>query len=117
MSNEPMVVVNGEKYTIEQAIEMGILKRDVGSTTVNSSEEHEIEIIVDEETKSFRLQVNGGEGQDIPRELIVDAFQVSFKGVKTIVEDDGVDYETLIYLAKEMKMIWPLTGSFFMPKK
>ncbi|MCY0092185.1 MULTISPECIES: hypothetical protein [Bacillus amyloliquefaciens group] len=62
--------------------------------------------IVDEDTKSFRLQVNDGDPVDIPKSMLIDIFEVSaFRSIANIIEEDGVDDDILEDLAKSLKLI------------
>ncbi|MCY7911217.1 hypothetical protein MOB65_20385 [Bacillus inaquosorum] len=102
-----MVTINGKKYSFDEAERMGLLPKKQENTESSSSvTENNIEIIVDEDTKSFRLQVNDGDPVDIPKSLLIDIFELSgFRGIANIIEEDGVDDDILEDLAKSLKLI------------
>ncbi len=102
-----IVTINGKKYSLDEAEEMGLLPKKQEHTELSSSAtEKDIEIIVDEDTKSFRLQVNDGDPVDIPKSMLIDIFEVSgFRSIANIIEEDGVDDDILEDLAKSLKLI------------
>ncbi|KDN90461.1 hypothetical protein MF621_004027 (plasmid) [Bacillus velezensis] len=102
-----MVTINGKQYSLDEAEKLGLLpKKQEDKGQGNNIIENDIEIIIDEDTKSFRLQVNDGEPVDIPRGLLIDVFEVSgFRGIVNIIEEDGVDDHILEDLARSLKII------------
>ncbi|WPS85649.1 hypothetical protein SMD22_00895 (plasmid) [Brevibacillus halotolerans] len=104
--SDPFVSYDGKRYSIEEAIELGLIPELQNAKKDCKEEEYDIEIIVDEETMSFRLQIDEKEALDIPKELLIDVFQISgFRGIREIVEEEGVDYDILLDIAKAMKLL------------
>ncbi|QPK89780.1 hypothetical protein IEN91_04885 [Bacillus velezensis] len=104
--SEITVTINGNKYSLDEAEKMGLLPKKQADTEVKDTDENDIEIIVDEDTKSFRLQVNDGEPVDIPKSVLIDIFEVSgFRSIANIIEEDGVDDDILEDLAKSLKLV------------
>lgn len=99
------VTVNGVKYSLGEAEKLGLLPKKQNNEYV-SANENEIEIIVDEDTKSFSLQVNDNDPADIPKEMLIDIFEVSgFRSIVNIIEEDGVDDDILEDLAKSLDLL------------
>lgn len=104
--SEIFVTIGDKKYSLEEAESLGLLPKKQINTGGSSTGENDIEIIVDEDTKSFRLQVNDNDPVDIPKSLLIDVFEVSgFRSIANIIEEDGVDDDTLEDLAKSLKLI------------
>lgn len=102
--SEIYVTVNGVQYSYDEAEKLGFIpKKEVVQIDTSG---HSIEIIVDDDTRSFRLSVDDGEGVDIPKSLLIDIFEVSaFKSMKTIIEEDGVDEEILQEIAEKLNLL------------
>ncbi|PGO60662.1 hypothetical protein [Priestia megaterium] len=103
--SEIMVTIDGKKYTWDEAERLGLLPKKQEQQS-NVADGRSLEIIIDEDTKSFRLSVDDEEGVDIPKPLLIDIFEVSgFKSIKEIIEEDGVDEDALEELAQKMNLI------------
>lgn len=100
------VTIDGKTYDWDEAEKLGLLpKREVGKS-LEDTDGNAIEIIIDEDTKSFRLQVNGNEPVDIPKGMLIDVFEVSgFRSIANIIEEDGVDDDVLEDLAKSLNQL------------
>lgn len=100
-----MVTVNGVQYSLDEAEKLGLLPKKE-SVDIIAANENDIEIIVDEDTKSFSLQVNDNDPVDIPKEMLIDIFEVSgFRSIANIIEEDGVDDDILEEMAKSLNLL------------
>lgn len=101
-----IVTIGDKKYSLDEAERLGLLPKKQVESEPKNVNENDIEIIVDEDTKSFSLQVNDGDPVDIPKGMLVDIFEVSgFRSLANIIEEDGVDDDILEELAKALKLL------------